>query len=229
MEKVKVTYIYTKDGGGYKKGQEITVLDIDATTLERHMNKNKVTRYPVEDGSTINDHSVAEPFELELEGVISNFPLEIIGSVASAVSGIAGAGVGYAFGSKFAGAVATAGLQFKLPGLMGADTSDRVQFAKDMFDILCNHGAMINVYTPIKVYSDMLIQKVDIDRTSKTATGLFFKASFIKVTIVSSEIVPVKSNVKSAGKSIDKGKTVATEVTGGKAVRSQSMLYKLTR
>ena len=118
-------------------------------------------------------------------------------------------------------------MAFKLPGLLGADTSDRAQTAKNIFDVLHQYGAPVNVYTGIMVYEDMLIEKVNIDRTSKTATGLVFKATFIKANIVSSEIVPVKSGTKSAGKSVDKGKITPTEVTGTKATKSQSILYKL--
>lgn len=45
---------------------------IDLWTSETHSIKSKITKYPVEDGGSITDHSYREPNELILSGFISN-------------------------------------------------------------------------------------------------------------------------------------------------------------
>lgn len=221
MEKVKITC-------NFINSKEPTVIDIDATISERHSLKNKVTRFPIEDGSTITDNSSPEPQEIELEGIISNFPLSLINSLISGVAGIAGGAIGSAFGSKLLGAGVTGIASYKLPGLMGMDSSTRVNLAKDIFNKISEQRIFCNIYTPIGVYENMLMQKVDIDRTSKTATGLYFKASFIKAEIVSSETVPVKAGVRGANKVTDNGKIVSKQVTDSKETRSKSWLLQLS-
>ena len=65
---------------------QIDELVLDASIEENHQFKARVTKYPVENGSTISDHISNEPFELSIKGVISNHPL---GNAISSGSSIA--------------------------------------------------------------------------------------------------------------------------------------------
>jgi hypothetical protein len=51
-------------------------LVLDASLSESHSFGSTVTRYPVEDGSLISDHTQLEPIELSMEGIVTNASLD---------------------------------------------------------------------------------------------------------------------------------------------------------
>lgn len=54
-------------------------LIFDCVLRESHDMTNKVTEFPIEDGSSISDHILSSPRELQLEGIITNSPVAIFG------------------------------------------------------------------------------------------------------------------------------------------------------
>jgi hypothetical protein len=62
---------------------KIQELVLDASIDEQHKYTNKVSRFPIEDGSTITDHIINEPVAITMQGFITNTPvLEADSSVA---------------------------------------------------------------------------------------------------------------------------------------------------
>ncbi len=53
-----------------KKQKKIGSFVIDAFRSETHRQSNTVTRFPVEDGSDINDHVISNPDVLEIQGIV---------------------------------------------------------------------------------------------------------------------------------------------------------------
>jgi hypothetical protein len=66
--------------------KSIGLLMLDAMLSESHSYQSQVTMYPVEDGSNISDNVLNEPFELSIEGVITENHLDglISGGVSDA-------------------------------------------------------------------------------------------------------------------------------------------------
>ena len=54
---------------------KIGALELDAILTETHNRTNRVTSFPVEQGSDITDHISEEPVEFNLEGHITNTPV----------------------------------------------------------------------------------------------------------------------------------------------------------
>ncbi len=62
---------------------QIAELVLDASIEETHLLKSKVTKFPVENGSTTTDHIFNEPEELTIKGFVSNHPLNAASNVPS--------------------------------------------------------------------------------------------------------------------------------------------------
>lgn len=57
---------------------QVSNVFIDATVSEDHSYNNRVTNYPLENGSSISDHIITEPFTLNISGIVSDTPLNIL-------------------------------------------------------------------------------------------------------------------------------------------------------
>lgn len=60
----------------------IGAIQLDATIRESHSYRNRVTNHPIETGSFVTDHVYSEPISLELEGEITDTPVQIFSLLA---------------------------------------------------------------------------------------------------------------------------------------------------
>lgn len=58
-----------------KRPGKIGSLVLEVTLQENHERKNRVTQWPIEDGSSISDHIANEPKRLTMDGLITDSPL----------------------------------------------------------------------------------------------------------------------------------------------------------
>lgn len=65
---------------------QIAAIWIDVSLREQHNSAAEVTRHPVEDGVDITDHVRLAPDQLQIEGLVSNQPIELPGSHMDGVS-----------------------------------------------------------------------------------------------------------------------------------------------
>lgn len=63
-----------------KKYDQSRVGDVflDATLSETHQYTAKITSYPLEDGRDVSDHIIKDPPELQISGIVSDTPLNIL-------------------------------------------------------------------------------------------------------------------------------------------------------
>ena len=54
---------------------KIGSLQLDVTVSETHEYNAKATQFPVEDGSTITDHIINDPIQVQMEGFVTNNPI----------------------------------------------------------------------------------------------------------------------------------------------------------
>ena len=54
---------------------------LDAAVAEVHSARASATRHPVESGSEITDHVQVAPLTVKIDGVISNYPAEVLASI----------------------------------------------------------------------------------------------------------------------------------------------------
>jgi len=53
------------------------VFEIDTTVSETHNKTTSITRHEIESGATITDHVIKNPVQVQLSGIISDFPLRV--------------------------------------------------------------------------------------------------------------------------------------------------------
>jgi len=66
---------------------QIASIWIDVALREQHNSSASVTKHPVEDGSLVADHVQLEGDQLQIEGVVTNTPIEMPGSHMGGVQG----------------------------------------------------------------------------------------------------------------------------------------------
>lgn len=75
------TFIYSTPSDSFSQnvqnglGAPQTVFTIDATITEKHKSSAQVTQHPVEQGADISDHVRSKPSELEITGLITDYPI----------------------------------------------------------------------------------------------------------------------------------------------------------
>jgi hypothetical protein len=162
-----------------------TVIQFDASLKETHSRKSTPTKFPIENGQTISDHVVLEPFELELNGIITDTPIggvqglitEVSTTVASAllppVGVIAAAGAYSLF---------TALSNSKSPSVAAYGQLLQLQANAQPFDVL----------TSLYRYPSMWISNITVPRDSGTGKSLVFTVSLTQLLLVSPQSVNVQ-------------------------------------
>ena len=158
-----------------------SVVSIDASMSENHSRKAVPTEFELETGETISDHIILKPFMLELNGIISDTPIDILQAAlitgATAIlppAGIVGAGVlGVAVSSALSGS--------KKPSVQNFLALMNLQ----------EQRLPITVVTTLQVYNNMFITDVSVPRDSQNGNVLNFKVSLVQLLIVSPQTVNV--------------------------------------
>lgn len=148
---------------------KIGKIDLDATIQDTHEYANKVTEFPVEDGSVISDHIISEPVRLSINGFVTNSPVSLLGVASNILNGLGTARVQNAF-----------------------DELLRLQEGvKDDKGII--QRELITVVTGLRVYTNMVMVSLSVPRDRTTGDSLRFSAEFRKIEIAKSEFVAVEN------------------------------------
>jgi hypothetical protein len=161
-----------------------TVLQLDCSVSETHTRESPPTEFPVENGDTISDHIIIKPFELELQGIISDTPIGGIGgllteaatTLTSALlppSGLITAAAGVAIFSALTGA--------KSPSVAAFTQLIQLQ----------QLAQPLTVLTSLNRYTNMWIKSISIPRDSNTGKILLFNVHFRQLLIVAPQSVNV--------------------------------------
>lgn len=153
----------------------IQSLDLDVVVSESHTLQNKITQFPVEEGSPITDHIRSQPDRLTMSCFITETPilqalqefetLERLTSQAEQFSQLDSTKTLVSF--------------LILEELAKGPLDDTGRRAPEL----------LTVVSGLKVYTDMAIENVSIPRSQGTGASLRFTASFIKVRVVNSRTV----------------------------------------
>jgi len=151
------------------KRTEIGNIIIDASVEETHSAKAVATRNPVEDGVDVTDHVRLLPFELKIKGVISDTP------------------------SVF-GLIRNPNLNVRdfVSTIIGKSKRSIDAFNK-LVD-LRNKRETFSVITNLKVYKNMILEEITVDRSAATANAIHFTASLTQIVKVGSKVLDVQSD-----------------------------------
>ena len=151
-------------------------LIFDCVLRESHDMTNKVTEFPVEDGSSISDHIISSPRELQIEGIITNSPVSIFG------------------GRLSEGARGTA-----QDGKLTGRGVNRAELAFKELERIHTSGQLVNITGRYKVYENMAMISAPVVRDPGDGDSIHFTASFrtiSKVVLMTATASVSRSKIK---------------------------------
>lgn len=220
------------------KTNEPKFVKFDVVETETHTQAAEVTEHPVEDGTNIADHVKHNAEEIKLEVFVSGSPIhpESLTSNDERSSGtISPAELPYPAG--------IAAPPVGLLGLLGlTDTRQRPAYVAALnfpggalspsvvwseLYALWKKSLIVDVVTPLKVYTDMVLVNIDTPRSAAEGDGMRASISFKNIRRVQSKLVRAPAaSIPRAAKTADKGKQdTSTDTSNGK--QQQSVLKNL--
>ena len=153
------------------------VIQIDVTVSEVHSLQAEVTQHPVEVGADIADHYRPKPAELRIQGIVTDTPLDnSLGlAVARALEGPIGTAIGVTQG-------------------IAATALGRASILRSTFNALQSlhdNAVPCQIFTPYKIYRDMLMTDLQVTRDKAGGEALYFTAAFREVFFVSSSTTSI--------------------------------------
>lgn len=200
---------------GRKSPGKIGNLELDAMINERQKYANNVTTFPIEDGSIISDHVIRMPEEVEIEGFVTNTPIEYIQGLRTSADDdrVLNAYLmlleiaGYAFPNQ----------AYRFNKLETISETEQP-----------NDFQLIDILTSLRIYTSMALVNLDIPRDAKTGDTIKFTASFRRVNITkTNEVQRNPDKISENNPSADRAKKQdANTVDQGKTGTLQSVADK---
>ena len=174
--------IFITDGDG-------NTLAIDATLSESRNFTAKVTRKPIEDGTSVSDSKILENAQFSLEGVITNTPIVLAQQQDVTVS------PDYGFlknASQFFNFISTENETIKV-AQVNASTPvlNAYVFLQNLYASFKPFSLQISGFDEIK---NLLVKNFKVDFTTDTGDCLHFNLDLEQIQIVSSQTTTVPKN-----------------------------------
>lgn len=167
-----------------------TIVQFDAVMSESYSHAAKATDAPVERGTSIADHIILSPLELELTGVVSDTPLGDVRSLVKSAATIA------ATAALPPLAVAAAGAAFAT--WQAHNKSTRPSFAAyaALAKLMLGQPpdtppSPFTVVTRLGHYESMVMTSLKVPREPDTGGALVFQCSLTQILVVDSQTVDV--------------------------------------
>jgi len=188
-----------------RKAARIGEIQLDVTLNETHIYDSEITDFPVEQGFDVNDNIRKLPEKLELEGLITNTPLQIVfEDITEQIeqnSNTAQVRTNQRVGDPTFVEVG----QNALLALLGRQIQGSNEGEPMIFDII----------TGLRVYTSMACTSLTFPRDAQTGQAIRIKASFKKINVVGSETIeipdPQPAFTDKAQSKVDEGKQTPSE------------------
>lgn len=141
---------------GYSGKLQIGDVQCDASVSETHALEADITDHPVEKGSVISDNYRQRPKSVQIEGVITDTPIE----------------------ASFPGATAVSSVTSIITG------SDPVKSSWETFKGYFADATLISIYASLESYDDIALSNLSVTRTNKTGQVLRFTCTARQMRIV---------------------------------------------
>lgn len=191
-----------------------TIISLDACVKEIHSRESPPTEFEIEDGNTISDHIIVKPFSLELEGVISDTPIDIadagLTTLTSAVLPTGGLLAATAARQAYALYDAVQGSQS--PSQVAYTQLIELQKNKQPFDVL----------TTLRLYKNMWIKSINVPRDAATGRVLNFTVQLVELLIVEPKTVNIQvfKDADLAASIASQGKQEMENIPGAKEFKA---------
>jgi hypothetical protein len=135
-----------------------TLIAFDATVRLTHGSTVEVTDHPVEDGSTVTDHSRRLPKRLSLDVMVSNDPMIILAAVNAQ------------------------------PSVAGGDPRTRAQDALAELERIQAEGELLTIRTFLRDYENMILEDISSTRNAATGAVLRATLALRELITASTEV-----------------------------------------
>lgn len=185
-----------------KRAGKIAELQLDANISEHHSYDNDITQFPIESGATISDHVRLRPDEVEIEGFITNSPIQVVYEDMSEVI------------KRYPGRTEV------LYSRRGGEIN-RVETALDVLLRISGRKVqgenqdpeLVDIVTGLRVYTNMMIRSLIIPRFAEMGQSLHFTATFTKMQFAIADVVPQSVFKDKAQWQIDKSNQTPKNTT----------------
>lgn len=194
-----------------KNPGKIGTLELDAMLSERQKYGNDITNFPIESGSSISDHVIQAPEEVEIEGFVTNTPVEFLSGLRS--------GKDDRVLNAYLTLLEIAG--YKYPNqAYKFNKLTTIAEAKNEFKL-------VEIISGLRVYTNMGLVTLDIPLDAKTGDVIKFNALFRKVNMVEVVEIPRIPEKVSEPPGADRAKKqTPNKVDTGKSGTRESILHK---
>lgn len=236
-------FILPEDGSG-------RIVTFDVIESETHETISEITAHPVEKGVEITDHVRPQPDRLSVIGVITNqpifinpitergelldFPFEAPEYFPSAEALLTSPGGALRFG---VGALSNAigdllGLNEQSAKLLsfGAPFNAIIETYETLIELQKN-AVLLSIFTPVRFYVDMLIERVATPRTAGDAS-VAFQIDFRQIRVVESGSVtapPIPVEPRGVPEKAMGGQGAAPPDAGESAEETRSILLRIAQ
>lgn len=197
---------------------------VDATLSDSYDLTCEVTDSPVEEGIDVSDHARLKPITYQIEGEISETPLNLAASM-QGLATTAGATAGRELGGfgKLASGVGAGAIGARF--LQSSDNPAKA--ARDQLEKLITQKTIFTIITKNKRLENMILTSIKFPRNQGDGRKLRFSATAKQIRIVKTKSVLIKNIAKSASNSAAKKEKLGNLPTTVPDEKSSSVLFKL--
>jgi hypothetical protein len=189
----------------YLAGGSLVTIEVDATIREEHSGTTTVTEYHVERGADVADHARSENDRITCDVVVTDTPIKVPNTNTDGVRGgfstipittkaltnvpkiLPGVGLATSFIPPHNQTTMVEVLSFD-------GTMNRRQSIFNELDLLRTSTTLVNISTPLREYTDMVIRSLTAPRGPNDGSSITFTFLATKIRFVDSEIVAVKAD-----------------------------------
>src|SRR5262249_32286334 len=153
------------------KGQQIGSgdgfdLEVDVTLNATHTRRAELTTNPVEQGADVTDHKRAAPVQLQIRGLYTDTPSNIVDAIGDLADG--GQGLQLPFGAT-TGQIARSAEAYRL------------------LAILLESADPVTVITDLEVLENMTMTSLVVTKDAQSSRALYFDATFEELRFAQTE------------------------------------------
>lgn len=161
------------------------IMSFDCSLHENHSRKSNPTRFPVENGQTVSDNLIVEPFDLELNGIITDTPIGgVQGLITEAATSVASRLV------PPIGVVALAAGYAAYNAISGSSSPSKLAYQQ--FLQLQSNAQPFDVRTSLHYYKSMWISNISVPRSKDTGQAIEFTVQLVQLILVQPQSVNVQ-------------------------------------
>lgn len=162
-----------------------TVIQLDCSLKENHSRESTPTKFPVENGTSVSDHVILSPFDLDITGIITDTPIgnaqQLLTEAATTVASSLLPPVG----------VVAASGAFALFKALSNSSSPSVAAYVQLLQLQANKQPF-DVLTSLYRYPNMWIAGLSAPRDVESGKALVFTMKLVQLILVSPQSVNVQ-------------------------------------